>query len=230
MLIHQYDHLTGQYLNSGLADEDPREAGRWLIPAFSTTQALPPRPSRTWPFLRNGAWTLLPDHRGRVLYRCSNGQPSELLAAGTTPEENGLTDQPRPSPEHVWNGKTWALDPVATAARVRRAAMAQFETRLHIARQKNHGKADAYAAGLLNDEEIYYFKAWSAYQMDLVRAIDKESFPEAVEWPAEPGPYEPPAASDELVETPALGAAPVSLKQSEQRGVNQATLDPAKTS
>ena len=192
MLIHQYDNQSGQYIASRLADEDPRNPGRWLVPAFATPEPLPERLSLTWPFYRTGVWTLLPDWRGRVLYRCADGTAAEILMAGTTPDANGLTEVPRPSDKHIWSDSGWVLDPAAVAAETRSAGMAEFERRLAIARAKNAGKADAYAAGLLNDEEIYYFKAWSAWQMDLVRAIEQETFPDAVVWPDEPASYVPP--------------------------------------
>ena len=54
--------------------------------------------------------------------------------------------------------------------------MAEFERRLEAARKANAGKADAYAAGLLDDEGVYYFKAWSAYQMALVSVV-ADTFP-----------------------------------------------------
>ncbi|SAK23309.1 tail assembly chaperone gp38 [Burkholderia multivorans] len=92
MLIHQYDAETGQYISSHLADVDPKNPDRWLVPAFSTLDPLPERSPRTWPFYRNGAWKLLPDHRGQVLYRQDTGEPAEILAAGTTPEAQGLTE------------------------------------------------------------------------------------------------------------------------------------------
>ncbi|MBU9163090.1 tail fiber assembly protein [Burkholderia multivorans] len=190
MLIHQYDAETGQYISSHLADVDPKNPNRWLVPAFSTLDPLPERTPRTWPFYRNGAWTLLPDHRGQVLYRQDTGEPAEILAAGTTPEAQGLTEIPRPSPEHVWRDGGWVIDPALVAQRAREAAMVEFESRMARARQMNAGKADAYAAGLLSMEEVYYFRAWSAYQLDLVRAIQSDGFPETVHWPDDPVPFE----------------------------------------
>ncbi|CAE6784603.1 hypothetical protein R69658_04235 [Paraburkholderia aspalathi] len=199
MLIHQYDNHTGQYLSSRLADEDPRNPGRWLIPAFSTSDALPERLSLTWPFYLDGAWKLLPDWRGRMLYRRDTGEPAEILITGTTPDENGLTDAPRPSTKHVWSGKEWMLDPAAIAQDMRAAGMAEFDRRLALSRSKNAGKADAYAAGLLDDEQIYNFKAWAAYQMALVRVLENDTFPEGVTWPDEPAPYTPPAVPETLL-------------------------------
>jgi hypothetical protein len=190
MLIHQYDAETGQYLSSRLADLDPLNIDRWLVPAFSTVDELPARLPLTWPFYRDGAWALLPDYRGRMLYRQATGEPAEILVAGTTPAEHGLTEAPRPSDEYTFRDGAWAIDPAIVAQRVRAAAMAEFDMRMSHARMMNAGKADAYAAGLLSRAEVYYFRAWSAYQLDLVRAIQLEGFPDAVSWPDGPVSYE----------------------------------------
>ncbi|KVN10539.1 phage tail protein [Burkholderia stagnalis] len=190
MLIHQYDAQTSQYVSSRLADPDPMDSGRWLVPAFSTTDALPDRPPLAWPFYIDGAWKLLPDYRGRILYRQDDGEPAEILTAGTTPDQHGLADTPRPSTEHVWRDGAWAIDPARVAQRARAAAMAEFEARMTHARTRNAGKADAYAASLLSREEVYYFRAWSTYQLDLVRAIQADGFPNAVHWPDEPASFE----------------------------------------
>ncbi len=68
--------------------------------------------------------------------------------------------------------------------------MAEFDVRMAHARAMNAGRADAYSAGLLSREEAYYFRAWSTYQLDLVRAIQREGFPDAVSWPDEPASFE----------------------------------------
>lgn len=190
MLIHQYDSANGQYISSRLADADPRRDGRWLIPAFCTSEPLPERTPLTWPFYRDGTWTLLPDYRSRLLYRTDTGEPTEILAAGITPAENGLTDTMRPSNKHVWRDGKWALDLDAVAREKHAAAMAEFEARLNNARTINAGKADAYAAGLLSNEQAYYFRQWAAYQLALTRAIQQEGFPDNVIWPNEPVAYE----------------------------------------
>ncbi|KVC88160.1 phage tail protein [Burkholderia ubonensis] len=190
MLIHQYDAQTGQYISSHLADADPKQPDRWLVPAFSTTDKLPARPPLTWPFYVDGAWELRPDYRGQMLYRQDNGEPAEILTAGATPDQHGLTATPRPSADHVWRNGAWAIDPTRVAQRARDVAMAEFEAHMTRARLQNAGKADAYAAGLLSREEVYYFRAWSAYQLDLVRTIQSAGFPDAVQWPDEPSSFE----------------------------------------
>ncbi|GJH39058.1 tail fiber assembly protein [Paraburkholderia hospita] len=190
MLIHQYDATDGRYISSRLADVDPKNIGRWLVPAFSTDAPLPTRAALQWPFFVKGAWILKPDYRGVMLYRTENGEPAELLMAGVTPEEAGLTLTPRPSSQHSWIDGKWELDPAIVAANVRASAMAEFEARMAHARDMNAGKSDAYASGLLSREESYYFRAWSKYQLDLVRVVQRPDFPASVVWPADPVVYE----------------------------------------
>lgn len=190
MLIHQYDNATGQYISSHLADPDPRNEARWLVPAFSTAEPLPERLPRTWPVFYDGEWQLQPDHRGQMLYRIDTGEPAEIIAMGITPEDADLTTTPRPSAEHSWIDDHWQHDPQIVAEHARDSALQEFETRLAAARQANAGRADAYAAGLLNGTEAALFTAWAEYQMKLVRIVSAPSFPENLEWPSEPDPIE----------------------------------------
>ncbi|WP_269503736.1 tail fiber assembly protein [Burkholderia sp. IMCC1007] len=185
-LMHQFDNESGQYVSSFMPDADPMNPNRWLTPAFCTSDPLPDRGPREWPFRRGDSWVLLPDFRGVVLYRTSDGSPAEISIAGVAPNEAGLTDAPRPSTEYVWNGGQWTVDPALLAQRVHDEAMAEFERRMAIARQANAGKADAYAADLLSREECDKFRAWSAYQLDLVRTIQAKDFPLNVRWPSQP--------------------------------------------
>lgn len=186
MLIHHYDNKTGQYVGSQLADADPRSPNRWLIPAFATAVPLPERPINTWPFFDDGSWQLRPDYRGQTLYRTDTGEPAEIIAPGVAPAEAGLTVEPRPSTDHVWTEGAWRLCPALVVKRDRERAMAEFDAKMETARAANAGKADAYAAGLLSAVEVAVFKAWAAYQMDLVRVVSAPTFPENIHWPDEP--------------------------------------------
>ncbi len=194
MLIHHYSSSTGEYLSSGQPDADPRNDGRWLIPANATLDAPPERTPTSWPFYRDGAWFLLPDYRGRICYRTDTGEPVEISVAGKTPDELGLTTEPRPSPRHAWVDGAWVVPASVIAAEQQAAAQQTFDMLMSKAKKANEGKADAYAAGQLDDEGIYYFKAWAAYQMALVSAFEGASSPDAIAWPAQPAPYVPPKA------------------------------------
>ncbi len=187
MLIHRYVARTGQYLSSNLTDADPQHDGCWLIPSFSTPTPLPERLPKTWPFWRNEEWILLPDYRGCVLYRTDNGNPYEILEIGLTPEQCGLTEKPRPSPDYKWCDGEWVIDDEALKRQKTAAAMAEYERRMKKAQTANEGKADAMAAGLLTDLDKAIFKAWAMYQLELYRVIHAPDFPETVNWPNEPG-------------------------------------------
>ncbi|MBO1853967.1 tail fiber assembly protein [Burkholderia cenocepacia] len=188
MLCNQYDNLTGQYIVSFLADVDPMNSSRYLVPAFCTLDPLPERAPRTWPFWRNDKWEMLPDYRGVRLYRTESGALAEITVAGVTPDEAGLTEVPRPSDAHVWRNGAWTIDETIVAERVRESAMNDFFARLEKARKQNLGKSDARVTGRLSDLEAAMFDAWTDYQIALVRVVESPSFPAQIAWPDEPDP------------------------------------------
>ncbi|MBR7996441.1 tail assembly chaperone [Burkholderia cenocepacia] len=188
MLCNQYDSLTGQYIVSFLADVDPMNSTRYLVPAFCTLEPLPERAPRTWPFWRDGKWEMLPDYRGVRLYRTESGLPAEITVAGVKPDDAGLTEEPRPSDTHVWRDGTWVVDEKIVADRARESAMNDFFTRLEKARQQNRGKSDARMTGRLSDLEQATFDAWADYQVALVNVVESPTFPTQIAWPAEPDP------------------------------------------
>ncbi|AXF21349.1 phage tail protein [Burkholderia pyrrocinia] len=188
MLCNQYDSLTGQYIVSFLADVDPMNSSRYLVPAFCTLKPVPERPPRTWPFWRGEKWEMLPDYRGVRLYRTESGATAEITVAGVTPEDAELTEVPRPSDTHVWRDGAWTVDEKIVADKARELAMNDFFARLEKARQQNLGKSDARVTGRLSDLEEATFDAWTDYQVALVRVVESPSFPAEIAWPAEPDP------------------------------------------
>ena len=54
------------------------------------------------------------------------------------------------------------------------------------------GKAEAYAARTLSAEDYFNYQAWTAYAEQCTRALDRETFPNAVVWPNQPAAYTPP--------------------------------------
>ncbi|MEK7892298.1 tail fiber assembly protein [Burkholderia contaminans] len=188
MLCNQYDSLTGQYVVSFLADVDPMNTSRYLVPAFCTLEPLPERGPRTWPFWRDEKWEMLPDYRGVRLYRTESGIAAEITVAGVMPDDVGLTEQPRPSDTHVWRDGKWVVDEKIVVDRARESAMNDFLARLEKARQQNRGKSDARMTGRLSDLEEATFDAWADYQVALVNVVESPTFPTKITWPAEPDP------------------------------------------
>jgi hypothetical protein len=185
MYVHNYDARTGEYTTSQLASPDPLDANNWLIPAFATNVTPPERPRGQWPFFDPaiGAWTLRADWRSIVLYRTDNGELTEIFAVGVTPEEVGLTTDPRPTEDHVFKDGAWQLDDAKVLARRRAGFMEQVDIRMKRAQQENYGKGDALTLGLLTPLEAAMYRAWSEYQMALVRLTQNADFTREIQWP-----------------------------------------------
>lgn len=58
MEIHHYHPETGAYVGSSVADRDPLEQGRWMIPANATTEAPPNAGAGQFAAWTGSAWEL----------------------------------------------------------------------------------------------------------------------------------------------------------------------------
>lgn len=65
-----------------------------------------PAAGKVWALV-GGQPQQLADHRGQV-YSTNTGEPLKHTALGVLPA--GLTLEPRPSPDHSWNGSAWDFD------------------------------------------------------------------------------------------------------------------------
>lgn len=112
-VIYNAHARTGEFTGVGFADPDPLTAGSWLLPANAYPDAPPVALAGTVAVRGAEGWELRPDHRGAV-YSTLTGQASEWDVIGDLPEH--LTDQPRPSPTHVWSNEAWVVDETLAAA------------------------------------------------------------------------------------------------------------------
>ncbi|KUZ98079.1 hypothetical protein WI40_13825 [Burkholderia ubonensis] len=213
MKIYNYDFETGALTSAGEPDPDPMSLGRWLIPAFASTE-MPPKPGdREWPFWIDGAWTMKPDFRNVPLYQITNGAPALIDEPGVVPADVGLTEEPKPSDVHVWRDGAWVADEQLVEHKARADATAEFATRMERARAANYGKADAMIAGVLTDTEVAIFKAWAAYQVGLSRIMGAPDFPTGIAWPDEPD--EAAIAAEVAAEAQRREAETVALREAE---------------
>ena len=118
MDIYVAHPATGEYLGQCHADPDPLEAGAWLIPAHAYAEAPPAIPAGKAARRNadNSGWELVADHRGTV-YSTTTGAASQHTELGPLPE--GLTNTPRPSPDHSWTSGAWSLDVQLQASNLR---------------------------------------------------------------------------------------------------------------
>lgn len=109
MIIYCAHPVTREYIGDSVADPDPLHAENWLIPAHAYVDAPPAIPAgQAAKRAEDGsAWLLLADNRGTV-YHITTGAAQQHTELGDLPE--GLTREPRPSADHLWDGSAWAFD------------------------------------------------------------------------------------------------------------------------
>lgn len=87
MDIWHYHDKTGALISAGKARRDPLTPGGYLVPAFATTVAPPEAEAGKVAVFADGAWTLVPDHRGETWWDEDGNavvidQPGDPAAAG----------------------------------------------------------------------------------------------------------------------------------------------------
>ena len=105
--VYNYDPNTGEYLGPETAHESPMEPGVYLIPAHSTETVPPEVGEHQAAVYRNGAWTLVEDHRGEVWYDTATQERHEIKTLGIVPET--WTQIVPTDPESIWNGTAWEV-------------------------------------------------------------------------------------------------------------------------
>lgn len=97
MKIWHYDRVTKELVGEGVADENPLEAGEWLLPAFTTSIA-PPDKQAGVAAVFNGAWSTVPDHRGETWWKIGAVDNSEPVVIDYLGEPADLTKAEPPAP------------------------------------------------------------------------------------------------------------------------------------
>lgn len=100
-----FDNITGEYLETYIAQESPLEKGVYIAPQHSTDITYLPVGAKEAAVFSARAWTTVPDFRGETWYDQTSGSPEEITALGqpaanlaaTLPAaillSNALTDQ-----------------------------------------------------------------------------------------------------------------------------------------
>lgn len=85
---------------------------------------------------------------------------------------------------------SWSLSaqvpPKKSESELRVEAIAQRDALLAIAEEATVGMADAYVAGLLEEDDVAMFKAFAGYKLSLNKIDRQAGFPSVVNWPAPP--------------------------------------------
>ncbi len=170
-----HEHPLRPFTGSDYANKD----------SFSPDNALRVEPETQpgfWPCEQDGAWVLIPDHRGTKVYDTATAQESEIKELGERPD--GVTTIAPDVEFPKWNGKKWVTDTDAQhAADVEDAE--QMKTALLA---KAHEKISLWQTelqlGIISDEDKESLIGWVQY-IKAVQAIDTSPAPN-INWPAKP--------------------------------------------
>ena len=170
--------ITGEYIGQ----RDEYLAATTGLPAGAFLDE-PPAVNAVNTVIRvNGAWIIVPDHRGETVYRTDNGQPVEITAPGPLPENT--TPIKQATPYDRWDGKKWVTD--ADALRTGQIVDAEQQRQLFLA-HANDVTTDwrtELALGIIDDNDKEKLTAWMTHIKSL-KGVDTNTAPD-IEWPEPP--------------------------------------------
>ncbi len=134
------------------------------------------------PCERDGAWIMIPDHRGTKVYDITTAQESEIKELGELPD--GVTTIAPDVDFPKWNGKKWVTDKsakkesdIATAETQKQYLIAEVTTETEMLRAK-------LALGRITDDEKVLLIAWMDY-LDELEMVDTLQAPD-IKLPSKP--------------------------------------------
>lgn len=84
MVVYSFDGVTGRFIAGEMADPDPMDPGRFLIPANSTTE-IPPEPyGPFWPYWKNGGWAWVDEGTSELERSIRTRRNQALIASDWT--------------------------------------------------------------------------------------------------------------------------------------------------
>lgn len=107
--VYKYDKATGEFLGEYIAQPNPKEAGKHLIPT-RCVEVAPPAAGENETAVWNGeAWTLVEDHRGTVRYSTVDGSKISVEDLGPLPADSADT---APAEFEKWDEQSgaWVID------------------------------------------------------------------------------------------------------------------------
>ena len=173
MKVYNYARGTGEFIGESIAPPSPLEPGKFLIPAWSTHIKPPTAKKGKMAVFSDDKWAFMDDHRGKIVYSVTDGEPFTISELGPLPA--GFTETARPSPDHVWGGKKWEFDGDLNFARLSREVRASRDAFL---------KQTDWA--MLPDVDPIHRVKYGEYRQKLRDITKQPGFPDAVEWPDKP--------------------------------------------
>ncbi len=100
MNIYHYSPVSGEYLGTSVAHASPQEPGKFLLPANATTTEPPAHDVGQAAVYADGAWSVVPDHRGQRWYK-PDGTEVDISEVNVVPDKTWTREPPPPTPQQL---------------------------------------------------------------------------------------------------------------------------------
>lgn len=111
MKIYHYHRATSEFLGEGQASPDPKQIGKFLIPAYATAEEPPTVEESQVAVFDSGAkaWTVEEDNRGKEFWNKQTKDKVIIDYLGAVKNRDELTTQ-EPTAYSKWGDRTWEFD------------------------------------------------------------------------------------------------------------------------
>lgn len=148
-------------------DIEPMEVPEGKVAVFNSSESI---------------WSLVDDHRGKIVFDTVTGDEMTITELGPLPEN---TTSIAPDGQYQkWNGKAWVHDAGAEKIALIAQATQQKESLLALAASKIAPLQDAVDLGIATEEESALLIEWKKYRV-LINRINPDDAPD-IDWPEQP--------------------------------------------
>ena len=178
--IYNLSSSTNEFIGQG-DGYIPANTG---LPAFSTDIAPPSAPEGFIAVFNSDSnkWSLVEDHRGKIVYSIHSGEATTINQLGALPD-----DVVSIAPEgHFmkWDGRKWVYDTESEKMALITQATQQKESLLAMAASKIAPLQDAVDLDIATEAEAALLLAWKKYRV-LVNRVDTNQTA-VINWPDRP--------------------------------------------
>lgn len=195
--IFHYDEASGCVLSQGVADANPLDKDRPLLPAYTTP--IPPPATASFECARyltksgsvpahhsEGEWVVQPDWRDAKLWSIDDGREIEITEPNVTPADKNATVKPYPGPGYVWRDTDWQEDQELKYQLAVQAAEWELARRQTVATVEINRIKPAVDGGYAKPEDVELLPKLQRYLYELPNVRTEPGWPEQPQWPAEP--------------------------------------------
>lgn len=194
-IAYSFSPITGEYTGPVPAQESPLEPGKILRPRNALFVAPPLTDQKECAVFAmeasedrdslvgvGGTWSVVADWRSTLLYNTADGSSARIERYGIFPDPVLMTEKPRPTSQHIWDGTDWVL----STERVAEVVKADRDRRLQDVRLKMAPLQDAVDLGEETVDEATSLIAYKQYAVALSRIEQQANFPFDISWPELP--------------------------------------------